>query len=191
MTTQIETLIGVDLSLTSPAVCVFKGVEFDISSCKFHYLTDKKKYEYTDELISGERFSLYDNNEQRYHNISEWIMAIVKSSGASHVFIEDYSFASTGRVFNIAENAGLLKHKLWRENIPFTTIPPTVIKKYATGKGNATKETLQDAFIKLTNVNVKARLDMTDKQWNPSSDIIDSFYICGCGHEKLRAEPTP
>ncbi len=24
---------------------------------------------------------------------------------------------------------------------------------------------------------------MTDKQWNPSSDIIDSYFICGCGYE--------
>lgn len=183
MTMKSKTYIGVDLSLTSPAVCVFQGDAFDLSNCKFYYLTDKKKYELTLPQIDGQLFLPYNNDQQRYDNISQWILDLATLNSADHVFIEDYSFGSTGRVFNIAENCGLLKHKLWKAGIPFTTIPPTVIKKHATGKGNANKEVLQEHFVQKTGLDVKALLGMTEKQWNPSSDIIDSYFICGCGYE--------
>lgn len=88
---------------------------------------------------------------------------------------------STGRVFNIAENAGLLKHYLWKSDMYYNVVPPTVIKKFATGKGNANKEKIQESFIEETGINIKEMLNMTDKQWNPSSDIIDSYYICKYG----------
>lgn len=181
-----DTFLGVDLSLTSPAVCVFSGDTFDVQSCKFFYLTDKKKFELhipTSPTVSGDMFPLYNSDQQRYDNIASWVLNLATVNNATHVFIEDYSFGSTGRVFNIAENCGLLKHKLWSNKIPFTTIPPTVIKKYATGKGNSNKEVLQDHFKQKTGLDIKALLGMTDKQWNPSSDIIDSFFICGCGYE--------
>lgn len=183
MTKTNETFLGVDLSLTSPAVCVFKGDVFDIKSCEFYYLTDKKKFETHTSNIKGELFLPYDCDQRRYDNIASWVQRIAEINSASHVFIEDYSFGSTGRVFNIAENCGLLKHKLWMAGIPFTTIPPTVIKKHATGKGNANKEVLQEHFKQKTGLDIKAILGMTDKQWNPSSDIIDSYFICGCGYE--------
>ena len=40
---------------------------------------------------------------------------------------------------------------------------------------------MQQAFVEETGVNLKERLQLTDKQWNPSSDIIDSYYICKFG----------
>jgi len=87
-------------------------------------------------------------------------------------------------VFNIAENAGLLKHYLWKKGFEYHTVPPTVIKKFATGKGNANKEKLQEAFIAETGVDIKNMLDMTEKQWNPLSDIVDAYYICKYGFEQ-------
>lgn len=184
-----DTFLGVDLSLTSPAVCVFSGSEFKVDACDFFYLTDKKKYELFipgTSTISGELFKPYNCEQQRYDNIANWVLNLATRNAATHVFIEDYSFGSTGRVFNIAENCGLVKHKLWSAGIAFTTIPPTVIKKHATGKGNSNKEVLQDHFSQKTGLDIKALLGMTEKQWNPSSDIIDSYFICGCGYESYK-----
>ena len=62
-----------------------------------------------------------------------------------------------------------------------TGVPPTVIKKFATGKGNADKAKMQDAFMQENNIDLKHELKMTEKQWNPSSDIIDAYYICKYG----------
>lgn len=185
-TTKTIKLAGVDLSLTSPAVCIFKGERFSIENCSFYFLTDKKKNEISINQFRGELFANYMSDQERYDNISGWIMNLVAGHEIDRVFIEDYSFGSTGRVFNIAENCGLLKHKLWCSKIPFTTIPPTVIKKHATGKGNSNKEKLQEQFIADTGIDVKKILNMTDKQWNPSSDIIDSYFICECGYENYR-----
>jgi Holliday junction resolvasome RuvABC endonuclease subunit len=56
-----------------------------------------------------------------------------------------------------------------------------VVKKFATGKGNADKQKIQDYFIAETSFNIKQVLSMTEKQWNPSSDLIDAFYICKFG----------
>ena len=90
-------------------------------------------------------------------------------------------------MFHIAENGGVCKFLLWKNNIPYETIPPTVIKKFATGKGNADKEKMQQAFLSETNFNIKEILSMTDKQWNPSSDLIDSYYICKYGEDYERS----
>jgi len=67
--------------------------------------------------------------------------------------------------------------------IPYITVPPTVLKKFATGKGNANKELMQEAFMLETGWDIKALLGQTEKQWNPSSDIIDAYYLVRYGIE--------
>lgn len=170
--------------MTSPSLCVFSNGAFSYSKCKFYFLTDKKKLEIKTKTLEGTLIDEYTSQEERFDFISEWAMSVLNRYLPDVVYMEDYSFASTGRVFNIAENAGLLKHKMWISNQKFYTIPPTVIKKYASGKGNANKEVMETSFIKETGVNIKALLGLTPSQWNPSSDIIDSYYICKYGHEQ-------
>jgi len=119
--------------------------------------------------------------EERYNNISNWILDKVVKHKVECVYIEGYAFNAVGRVFQIAENTGVLKYRLWSNNLNCITVPPTVIKKFATGKGNANKEAMQDSFISETGINLKDILQLTDKQWNPSSDIIDSYYVCKYG----------
>lgn len=173
---------GIDLSLTSPAICVnLNEEEFSFDTCQLDYLTDVEKRIVSTDNINGSIFPPYGNQYERYENISRWIVNILQYYDVKKVFLEDYSFGSTGRVFHIAENTGVLKYLLWRNNIDFVTIPPTVIKKIATGKGNANKELMEQAFINETNVNLKNILNLSPKQWNPSSDLIDSFYICKLG----------
>jgi Holliday junction resolvasome RuvABC endonuclease subunit len=144
-------------------------------------LTDLKKLDVDVDNIRGDLHKDYSCEEQRYGNITSWVLSLLEEG--DQVYIEGYSMGSTGRVFNIAENCGLLKHYLWKWGYEFTTIPPTVIKKFATGKGNANKQLLQECFEKETKYYIKSKLGMTEKQWNPSSDIIDSYYICKLGIE--------
>lgn len=177
-------IVGIDYSMTSPSLCVFTNTTFSYNKCKFYYLTDKKKLEVKNNIMEGILFDEYSNQQERFNFISDWAMNIISKYGPDAVYMEDYSFASTGRVFNIAENAGLLKFKMWLSKQKFYTIPPTVIKKYATGKGNANKEVMQESFIKETSVDIKKMLGLTPSQWNPSSDIIDSYYICKYGYEQ-------
>lgn len=67
---------------------------------------------------------------------------------------------------------------MWEAKIKFDVIAPTSIKKFATGKGNANKLSMQEAFIAETSIDVKLVMSQSDKQWSPSGDIIDSYYMC-------------
>jgi len=83
--------------------------------------------------------------------------------------LESYAFGARGdAVTKIAENGGVLKHEMLNYGVPFETVPPTTVKKYATGKGNAKKLDMYDAFVERTGQELKF------KAW---SDIVDSYFI--------------
>ena len=174
--------VGIDYSMSSPCVCVHTGDDFSYSGCKFYYLTNGRKYDIDWNGIHGDLHEDYVSDQQRYDNIAKWALSLMPEG--ARVYMEGYSMGSTGMIFNVAENAGWLKGLMYRRGIGFKVVPPTVIKKFATGKGNANKERLQECFIEETGVDVKRALGMTEKQWNPSSDIIDAYYICKYGHEQ-------
>jgi len=185
MTTQKTTnltIAGIDYSMTLPCICLHDAFGYE-----FHYLTSQKKYhletENEDFSTVGHVMPLYNDDTERWDVISKWAINILKDWNLDLVVLEDYSYASTGRTFQIGEHFGLLKYKMKCSKIPFVTVPPTVIKKFATGKGNAKKELLNDAFIVETGWDVKKELQQTEKQWNPSSDIIDSYYLAEWGKD--------
>lgn len=189
-TRTMITVAGIDLSLTSPSICIFSGTEFDFSQCHFYFLTSTNKLsKFYNERLIGSLVEEYNSQEERYHKISGWALKALAMHHVTQVYIEDYAYAATGRVFHIAENGGVLKYRLWLSRYDVFSIAPTMIKKFATGKGNAKKEDMQVAFIKETNYDVKDVLGLTDKQWNPSSDIIDSYYICKYGYENYSRSP--
>lgn len=56
------------------------------------------------------------------------------------IAVEGYSMGSKGRVFHIGELGGVIRVALMeRGNCAVLTVPPAVLKKFATGKGNADK----------------------------------------------------
>lgn len=170
---------GIDYSLCGPCICVFEGgARFSFDDCCFYYLTDTKKYAKSFlGNIHGEMFSEWNEDMERYQSIADWAIDIVKTAG--NVAIEGYAYSATGKVFHIAENTGVLKYKLYQEQIPVTIVPPTEVKKLGSGKGNADKQAMHDAFLKETGIDLK-KLITPDKKdvSSPVSDIVDSYYIC-------------
>lgn len=169
-------IAGLDYSMTSPAICL-SDFDFKYENCIFSYLTTSKKYDVQFDNIKGRHLD-YSHSIQRYDLIAVYFLDMMLDYGVQTCYIEGYSMGSKGRVFDIAENTGIFKHSAWRFGINVVTVPPTTIKKFATGKGNANKEKMQETFINETGINLKSKLDMTEKQWNPSSDIIDAYYVC-------------
>ena len=186
--------IGIDYSLSSPGICVntSKG-EFKTEDCTFYFLTNTKKYDatfcrpfVTNVRYIGTSHKPYTSEPERYSQIADWAINIIKSYGDATtgmnrikptIQIEDYSYGSTGRVFHIAENLGLLKYKLKIEcGWDYTLLPPSVIKKFATDKGNANKDLMLDAFEKDTGTNLAQVFDTTSK--SPVSDVADAYFIC-------------
>lgn len=174
------TIVGIDYSLTCPCVCVSNNKSFEDSY--FHFLTDTKKHtgQYLENIL-GDLHDEYLTDQQRYENIASWVLNIVDPLPKSNVtiLIEDYAFAAKGRVFNLAENCGLLKYLLYKREYNFHTVAPSVIKKHATGKGNANKELMYAAFEDLTGVDLIGAYGAAKggKVNSPITDIIDSFYL--------------
>src|SRR5210317_716102 len=180
-TTVTKTIIGIDYSLTSPAICVNNG------NLMFYYLTSKKKLTgVISEEIVGYEHKEWTDPIQRFTFISDFALDIISATSNPTIYIEGYSFGSKGQgVFQIAENCGILKYRLLEEDYGYHTVVPSVVKKGATGKGNADKDMMYEAFCKeLPDYNLKKSFD-TEKVGNPLSDIVDSYYIKKVGYDNL------
>lgn len=169
--------VGVDYSLTSPCVCVSRDKTF--SNSFFYYLNDRKTVQGKFHNILGEQHEEYLTDQERYENIASWVLTILADFKKEEivVLIEDYSFGSKGKVFNLAENCGILKYLLYKNGYRFFTVPPTVVKKFATGKGNATKDKMYEAFMNDTQVDLHNIISPTTKLGSPTTDIVDAWYI--------------
>ena len=189
---NFKKIAGIDYSLTSPAICVYKeedGGYFDFDGCVFHYLfnSERQRQLATRSGLSNlkaEPYPEWKTAEERHEKLTAWAYRIVQ--GCEKVYLEGYAFATSGKshVRSIAENTGLLKNKMWKNKISFMSYPPTVIKKFATGKGNANKEVMYEAFVDelLTPTDLKERLTpKATKVKNPVSDLVDAYFIAKCG----------
>ena len=147
-------IAGIDYSLTSPAICVWKSTDdddglYNFDDCDLYYLENPRKRRGPTPHgilnLHADPYPEWETEEERHELLSNWTMSIITGC---EVFIEGYAFATVGKshVRSVAEGTGLLKNKLWKMKVPFTIFPPTVIKKHATGKGNADKELMYKAF---------------------------------------------
>lgn len=73
---------------------------------------------------------------------------LVLAEGADLVAIEGYSFGSRGRQHATGELGGVIRLALWERDIPVVDVPPSSLKKYATGRGNAGKDQVLAAAIR-------------------------------------------
>lgn len=177
-------VIGIDYSLTSPAMCVM--AEPNINRCMFYYLTSSSKLVGTFKNAVGYAHKDYYSEQERYDNIAEFFLnKIPLDKKVPEIFIEDYSFGSTGRVFHIAENAGILKYKFWEVGYKFSTVAPTTVKKFATGKGNADKAKMYEAFKAETGETFNMLLNKNLTLGSPVTDIVDSYYIAKYGYDQI------
>lgn len=171
-------IAGIDYSLTSPAICVLNGKKWKWENLTFHFLTDKPTKATTFmENIHGERLSEWSADEERYCSIADWAREIVLP--CEEISLEGYSYGSKGKVFHIAENTGVLKYKLWKDAKPISIYPPQQVKKFATTKGNATKDLMYEHFVRETKKQIMySIMPKAGKVGNPVSDIVDAYYIC-------------
>lgn len=178
-------IIAIDYSMSCPAITITSTeTNFKFETCNCFYLSEKIPKTVLPN-ITGTRLPEYSDNNQRFDLIANWSLeTIVKRVGVtkSYVFIEGYSMGSKGQVFNIGENTGILKNKLWNFGFDIFVVPPTVIKKFATGKGTATKEKMYESFVEKTKVNLMALYQpKAEFVGSPVGDIVDSYFLCEFG----------
>lgn len=170
-------IAGIDYSMTCPCITVCESDNFTFAKCKIYYLTEVKRHSGKfGKNITGTFFDRPKSQIDRYIKISEWAYEIVKD--CDQILMEGYSMGSKGAVFNIAENTAMLKYQLHIHKKMWNVIPPTVLKKYATGKGNSDKNAMHKEFSSLTGVDLEKIYPSSSKKLgSPVSDIVDSFYI--------------
>ena len=172
---------GIDYSTTSPCICIFKkDGTINPIDCNFSFFALDKWRPRWSALQNVNCYKLPKDLKliDKYIFLADWTIEALRwhNGRVEKVIIEDYSYSSTGRVFNIAENVGILKFKLKQNGFRYETVPPTVIKKFATGKGNSNKEAMLEAW--------KAEPDnfeLVQEKGNPATDIVDSYYLCKYG----------
>lgn len=185
-------IVAFDYSLSCPCMCLSLDDNLSLMSgwenvYAITFLTSIKKYVswFFGGKIIGYLHKEYKTEQERYHNISQHfidVLDIMVVKKDSPVYIEDYSFGSKGRVFEIAENTAILKQKLWTRGHDIVTVPPTVIKKFATKSGAAKKEDMYNAFFAKTQVDLHTNVTPHKKLGSPVTDIVDAFFLAEYGH---------
>lgn len=106
----------------------------------------------------------------RLQDIAEAIDNLGNSVPSNAVFvIEGYSFASrNSQAHSIGEVGGVVRLTLFRRGNPFIEVPPTSRAKFATGKGNASKNEVISA------VSARTGIVWTGKG---ADDEVDAFVL--------------
>ncbi len=102
----------------------------------------------------------------RLHLIARQVEDTLRVWQPELVAIEGYAYVqSVGTFVTLVEIGTVIRQVLYKRYLPWLEIPPTVLKKWTTGKGNATKDQMAVA--------VKARWGYASL----SHDIVDAFAL--------------
>ncbi|MDQ2782217.1 MAG: hypothetical protein M3Y26_06735 [Actinomycetota bacterium] len=88
-----------------------------------------------------------------------------EAQGADLVAIEGYAFGRPNQACHLGELGGVVRLELWRADIPYVDIPPATVKKYATGKGNASKGMVLEAASKRSGLDFAGDDNRADAWW--------------------------
>jgi len=200
---------GIDYSISSPAVCVHlgEGKEFVPSSCKFLAIPPFKKRTPFEPMYGNSQYHMVENmgakvfGIERMTHLAKTCVSFISAYGADSYCIEGYSFGGNGQVFQLGENAGILKSELFKSDISqYATPSPGEIKKFAfdnaKGKGAAKKHQMVDRFHSEVGINLYDLFELPfcpikhsmDKIPSPIDDIADSYFICKLHHMRMIEE---
>lgn len=189
---DIDTFVGIDYSLSSPALAIYQGSAKNFSWKKvifYYFMKDQPSFK-KDWKKNGKVWCVgnsyecdYRTNIERFSRIGNWVLDCIGIHQTDvekcRIVIEDYALGAKGRTFEIAENTGILKYKLETTRYKYEVASPTAIKKFATGKGNSDKEKMYDAWLAETeNFDLwKQMIPNRQKISSPITDIVDSYFI--------------
>lgn len=176
----MRVVAGIDFSMSCPGLCIHEGDSWSHQNCHFFYLFKTKKWLRNSKQILSAITPDSANDAARINWTIEWLMSNIIAYPGIEVYIENYSYTSGSSSTHIlAEGTGVLKNRLFLQGIEPVLFSPGTIKKFATGKGNATKESMW-------------RSHQAEKSWlseelpcpegkSPLADLIDAYYIAKLG----------
>lgn len=110
-------------------------------------------------------FKPFTKGVQRLADVRICVDAELETHKDVVAIIEGYSFGSRNGGERLGELGGVIRLLLWSHDTPFVEIPPNTLKKYATGKGVATKPDMRMAMFK------RAGIDEAD------DNAVDAWWL--------------
>lgn len=146
------TTLGIDQSLSSTGLVVLKN-----GLPKAHKLTKtNSKWEH----------------ERSIHEVLRIVDSALLHFLPDLTLMEDYAYNRGQRSATVLhELGGVIKQGLWRASVPWKSIAPSEVKKFATGKGTATKEEMIEA--------AQAEWPKCPNQ----TDIADAYWLARMAHD--------
>lgn len=133
-------VVGIDPSLTGTGLIVmYENGKFEASR-------------HTSAPTDGKAAS----RMERYKDLTSKIIRALPPSPPCLIAIEGYSFGSKGRACDIAEFGGILRYRLRYDAFEkfsprILEVPPSTLKKYTTGRGDADKKAIEEALTRRYN----------------------------------------
>ncbi|MBU8720507.1 crossover junction endodeoxyribonuclease RuvC [Bacillus spizizenii] len=116
-------------------------------------------------IVEEEIKTKVKGDPQRFMDIAAQVIKFIRPG--DKVCIEDFSYGSTGQGVSIQYGIGwLIRARLINKQIDYIEVPPSVVKKFATGKGNAKKEHMVMPIY---------------KHWgyeHKSDNVLDAYVLC-------------
>jgi len=183
-----DAIVGVDYSMSCPTICILAD-DLTFANSQFYFLSSRKRdLSISWKNIHGiEHDGVYSSEIERFNQISIPLIGVLqellKQGKKIKVFIEGYSMGSKGKVFNIAENTAVFKLKLHYLKIPYVEVAPTQNKKNFSGKGNANKDVMYEAFKAQGHPDIIGFYQKSGtKVGSPVGDIVDAYSLALYGH---------
>ena len=105
----------------------------------------------------------------RLQSIADEVSRVLDVWKPDNAVIEAYAIYRVSSVVAVVSVGTVVRKLLYDRRIPWVEVPPTTLKKFATGKGNAQKNDMAAA--------AKAKLGYN----SPSDDIIDAVWLAKLG----------
>ena len=159
-------VLSIDQSLNSTGYCIWEnGLLYDY----FVIQTSRD----SDEVV-------------RLAQIIDTLKKTIKEENIEEVVVEGLSFGSVSN--SVRTLAGLfysIQLLCYYSNIPFYEVPPTSVKKFATGSGRAVKKDMKKALPE----NIAEKFEKTHKTIvSGLYDLVDAYFIGKYYYEKIKGE---
>lgn len=85
---------------------------------------------------------------QRLAEIRDWLLPRLDLYDVDLVVLEGYAFGRPNQAVHLGELGGVIRLALWERGVVVAECPPASLKKYATGRGNASKDEVMAEAIR-------------------------------------------
>jgi Holliday junction resolvasome RuvABC endonuclease subunit len=89
---------------------------------------------WTDTIAPSKKLAIHERIDHIVSTLFDRFLA-----GVDLVALEGISMASHDTNRQIAGLNWIVRHELWKRGVPFASVPPSTLKQFVTGKGNASK----------------------------------------------------